>query len=202
MTPLIIIEGVDNIGKDTLIKNFLNEYNNLIIRHFETPKGKSISQQIEYQKEDFLYEFRKQTLRKTVFNNINKKEAYIWNRSHLGEWVYGQIYRKYKPDWIFDLEKNFSFESDDDVFLILLDADAKFTIDNDDNLSFTTDIKVRQREIKLFKEAFKKTHIKNKLLLKVHNNNLQFKNKNDIYEKVLKFVTRTEWHKQTSMGLI
>jgi thymidylate kinase len=187
MIPLLIFEGVDNLGKDTLIKNILQHSSNYIVRHFSNPKGKTTVEQIQYQKDDFLYEFRKQTLRKQF--KKTDSDVFIWNRSHIGEWVYGQIYRNYKPNWIFELEKLFSFDKDQTVFLILLDAPPDFSLKNDDGLSFTTSKEKRENERSKFKEAFEKSLIQNKIQISVvDKTNKQFKKEEDIYEELFKFI--------------
>jgi thymidylate kinase len=186
MMPLILIEGQDCVGKNFLIERFIRDKKNVIIRHFSNPEGETDEERIQYQKDDFLHEFRQQLLR----NDLTKTsdDVFIWNRSHIGEWVYGKIYRKYEPHWIFDLEKLFAFDKKQDIFLVLLDADAEFTLQNDDGLSLTTNLEKRKFEIERFQEAFDKSLITNKIKIKVNKDLTTFKNIEEIYAELLDFI--------------
>jgi len=101
--------------------------------------------------------------------------------------VYGKIYRNYDSNWIFNMEKSFAFDKKTDIFLVLLDADAEFTLQNDDGLSFTTNLERRKYEIQRFHEVFDKSNIRNKIKIKV-NIDSSFKNIEDIHEELLNFI--------------
>jgi thymidylate kinase len=185
MMPLIIVEGCDNVGKNFLINRLIKDKKNVIIRHFSNPKGETDKEKIEFQKEDFLDEFRNQLSRRDLTKTDS--DVYVWNRSHIGEWVYGKIYRNYDSNWIFNMEKSFAFDKKTDIFLVLLDADAEFTLQNDDGLSFTTNLERRKYEIQRFHEVFDKSNIRNKIKIKV-NIDSSFKNIEDIHEELLNFI--------------
>lgn len=184
--PLIVLEGVDNVGKDTLIENFIRERKNIIVRHFSDPKGRTNEERIEYQRADFLYEFRKQRLREIM--RKTPSDVYIWNRSHIGEWVYGKIYRDYDPEWIFNMERVFGFNDDPSIFLVLLEAEAEFSLKNDDGLSFTSNLEKRKYEMQRFREAFERSGIINKKIINVTKNVTQFKKEQDIHGELLDFI--------------
>ena len=54
----IIIEGIDRLGKSTLINELAKDYNNVHIKHFSVPIGKTNKEKTIYQKQSFAREFR------------------------------------------------------------------------------------------------------------------------------------------------
>jgi len=166
MKNLIIIEGMDRTGKDTIqkyITNKLEAENNEILNFHRTgPKNKGLLGYLE-QKNIFLNDF---------FNIKNYKEEkentyFIFNRSYIGEYVYSPLYRGFPAEWILDLDKCVSEDTDFNTYLILLYGEPEFLFKNDDNKSLSKGIETHIIEDKLFKEIFNKSLIKNKLLLKV-----------------------------------
>ena len=187
---LIIIEGIDRVGKDTLIKGLFDTITenkqNIIYRHFKSPLGDTDEDKIFYQKESFKREF---DFYLSIKHNgyLNKDNVFVWNRSHIGEYVYGKMYRNYNPDWIYDLEQLYMVDYNIEIYLILLKADAQFACDNDDGNSFTKELDKKQMEIDLFEEAFRKSLIKNKITIKVNEGN-EFKHHKEIFRDIKKFV--------------
>jgi len=186
---LLIIEGGDRVGKDTLITNLMSQYPHLIRSHFGYPKGDTNEEKHEYQVRSFGQEFAIQkAIRQTYGAHYFADGLYVWNRSHIGECVYGPIYRGTQPDWIFDIEKH-HFENDDNVYLVYLHGDAEFLLKNDDGDSFTTDLEKKRNEARLFKAAIDRSIIKNKLKIKVNNGN-QYVSPKHIYGLVSRFISK------------
>lgn len=185
----IIIEGCDQLGKNSLIIKLLESADNAILRHFTTPLGETNEDKINFQKESFLFEFRFAELRKQV-KDISKTptDLVIWNRSHIGEKVYGEMFRNYNADWIYELEKLFNYDKSNDVYLILLTADPEFAFSKEDGKSLSSTVEQRKEEIDLFLNAVHNSHIKNKLIVNVNEGN-NFVPKNIIYEKIRKFIS-------------
>jgi len=182
---LIIIEGPDRTGKDTLAKFLMDKEENTIYRHFTVPRGNSNREKTAWQKYSFDEEFE---LFNKLWNNFYFKvnTNFVWNRSHIGEHVYGNLYRNSDSKWVFNLEKEYKFDTRN-VFLILLTADAEFTLGKDDGDSLSSKLEDRKTEIKLFDEAFEKSHIKNKLKLKINEGN-DYASKANIQDEVLQFL--------------
>ena len=185
---LIIFEGVDRTGKDTFCKFIIDNSKKYIIRHWGFPKGKTNEEKIRYQKYSFKKEFD--------FYNSLKKDKYffenndylIWNRSHIGELVYGRLYRNYNPDiWIYNIESLYGFDIDKNIYLILLHTDPNFIIKQDDGKSFTKKIDMKKREIELFEQAFEKSIIQNKLKITINKGN-EYRNKEELKQELFKFV--------------
>ena len=165
---LFIIEGPDRVGKNTIINGLTNIHSNVVIRHFSTPKGKTSLDKQRFQMNSFNHEFSIYRNNSSLFEG--HESIWIWNRSHIGEYVYSTLYRNLNADWIFDLEKQYGFNYDKNVYLLNLTADTEFLVKNEDGHSFASDIKSKQSELFLFKDAFDTSVIQNKLSLKVDDN--------------------------------
>lgn len=184
---LIIIEGPDRIGKTTLIKNLCEYFNfdNITIRHFgKPPSCLSFKESLNYQ----LNSFKKEA---HLFQHIRKKydlekcyynEVVIWNRSHLGEYVYSSLYRNGNKKTI--LKRLLNFETKelvpykDEIYLItMITDDIDILLNRDDGLSFSKKTEDRLIEIKLFEEIHSLSLLSNKLLINVDNDPINVLNK-------------------------
>lgn len=124
---LYIFEGIDNIGKTTLIEKFSKNFQNpLIIKFSSPPKDIPLVDRNLYQ----LNYFEQQ------FQNVNKDsthDAIIWDRSHIGESVYGPMFRNYNPKSdLLKLESAFHDIIKNDTFLFLLKASPTFSLNHED----------------------------------------------------------------------
>lgn len=184
---LLIIEGLDRCGKDTLIESLSKDYPHIVRSHFGFPKGETNEEKAEYQVRSFNQEFAIQkTIRETYGEHYFADGIYIWNRSHVGEYVYGPMYRGTTTDWIKDLEAEY-FSDDLQVYLVLLYADAEFLIKNDDGKSFSNKVEKKAQEIETFIQAFHTSSISNKLLIKV-NEGESYIDQSNITYRVQKFI--------------
>lgn len=124
---VIIIEGQDRTGKDTLIKNLVKDNFDrqpFIIHCIGTKekgeKGKELSRQ--YYSE--------------LFNLINKSNNnFILNRSHIGENIYSPIYREYDGSYVFELEKKLTKPKK--YFLFCLIDSSGRALEREDNNSLS-----------------------------------------------------------------
>jgi len=166
-TKLVIIEGCDRVGKDTLINGLSESFNRTTTEHWGYPVGENDEEKTAYQKTSFKLNMMKWRVEKT-WDLLN---LYIWNRSHIGEYVYGTMYRDSSPaSWIPQLEERFLAE-DVDVYLILMVADPEFIAKQDDGKSYSSNIDDKRKELQLFVDAFQESKIANKKLLRVHDEN-------------------------------
>ena len=185
MEKLIIIEGNDNSGKDTLINNLKKYYLDKSLEEFHCSAPISnnpiISKYEQYS-----------TFINLAINSINSdKDIVIHNRSWYGEYVYGVKYRnRNKEDVLSDIAK---FEEiikriQDKVYYIQLISEAKILKDNEDGLSLSNgNIDKIKDEIKAFKEVFKHSTLKNKKIINVTKKG-EWKSREDILKEVLKFI--------------
>lgn len=164
----IIIEGPDNVGKSTLIQNIKNHFNYFTFHtlHYSAIKHNSNVESIQYSKK--LYE----ELFNIMILNNNPNSGIICDRAHLGEMVYGPIYRNYSGDYVLDIEKNnITEELQDSLVLVTCYDEPENLINRDDGLSFSTNINTKRDEINRFKDAHFKSIIKRKILLNIKNYN-------------------------------
>jgi len=194
-----IIEGGDRLGKSTLIKHIaeLYDYDNVSVRHFGKPPKKLaedeefLSYQIKcFYKEGYLLEYIK-NLENDIYGYY--ENIVIWNRSHLGEYVYGQMFRNNVPRNILNSLKTFEEKFilyNEDTYLILLTADPDFFLKKEDGNSFSKNLIQKTTELKLFKEVFEHSEISNKLIIKVDENG-EFISEEEIFNKVIELIKKS-----------
>lgn len=177
----IIVEGIDNVGKSSLINALMDQYGFYQVIHCSKPLPLRLYNDnlLSYQRASF------ENLFKILRSHSTK---IICDRSHLGEYIYAQRYRGYSGDYVFDLEKIWSMDSHQlDIILILLTT-SDFSIIKDDGLSF--DSSKQEEEQKEFIDAFHKSIIPNKLIIDVSNGEGGFKSRADILVEVENY----EWN--------
>ena len=166
----IIVEGTDRCGKSTLIQNLKNKFNSNTLHalHYSAVKQTDSDDVVRYSEK--LYNEMFTLMNFVDFSSYNS--GVICDRSHLGEKIYGPIYRGYTGDYVFDIEKKFENKHFwNRLFLITLYDNPENLIDRDDGLSFTTDLEKKQTEIDGFLEAHSASLIRNKLLININNHN-------------------------------
>jgi len=183
---LLVIEGGDGLGKNTLIKGLCEyfNYDNVTIRHFGKPPKEITRQEVlDFQFKAFNKEMK-------LWNYIYQDSVYdkycyypevmIWNRSHLGEYVYSQMFRGGDPkvlkEKLLNYEKSFISHK---IHLITLTANPEFFLSKEDGNSFSNKLEDKTKELELFKEAHDFSILSNKLLIKV--------------DKETEISTGTEW---------
>ena len=184
-TPRVfIIEGLDRLGKSTLIEGILDVGGFYQVIHFQKPKLLSAYQESAMSRADALFKYQKRSF-ETLFKMVNSNGYFIFDRAHLGEFVYSPLYRNYGGDYVFDLEHIFYVDMRADVRLILLTEDlSKSTHFEDDGLSF--DITKREQEQQLFLQAFDRSVIRDKRKICVTGADGHFKPKEIILQEALK----------------
>lgn len=167
-----LIEGLDRLGKDTLINGIQHQRGYHQVLHFSKPvmlecytpeDGDPIENKrnalFRYQEASFRTMFS--LLRDATYTHV------ICNRAHLGENVYAPLYRGYDGSYVFSLERAFLNE-DTSVRLILLTEDFDIAEELcsgivDDGESF--DFSKRRAEQELFLAAFERSIIKDKRII-------------------------------------
>jgi thymidylate kinase len=181
----IIIEGPDNVGKSTLIQNLKNKFNNFTLHalHYSNVKQESPAKTIEYSTKMYTEMFQ------NMFEcSKYDKSGMIFDRSHLGEMVYGPIYRGYTGEYVLDVERKFKHIHPiwDNLYLITLIDQPDNLIMRDDGLSFSTDKEKKKTEINNFINAHDKSLIKNKLLINIVHSDAE-----KVSERVTHFINHT-----------
>ena len=177
---VFIIEGIDRLGKDTLIKNIQNELGYHFVIHYSKPeKLKYYNDSLqEYQLASFENGF-------ALIENCGVGiylNPLIFNRFHLGECVYAPLYRGYDGKYVFQLEENFEAWAWTHAKLILLTT-SDFSIITDDGESF--DFSKKEDEQEMFKAAFETSILPNKVMIDVSNGKGGFKTPQEILQEAL-----------------
>jgi len=195
---LIIIEGGDSLGKNAIIKSLCEyyDYDNISIRHFgKPPKGLSPKATLDFQfnvfnKEAYFVDSLREQLDNDEYGYYDN--VVIWNRSHLGEFVYSQMFRGITErdikGRIEKFEKLCGFNNSN-TFLISLTAGAQFFLDQEDGESFSQNIEQKTKELKMFKIAHEISIIPNKKIIKVDRHKLNvYRDKDIIFGEVLELL--------------
>lgn len=168
-----LIEGLDRLGKDTLINGILHRRGYHQVLHFSKPSvlecysAGEAGDPIETKREA-LFRYQEASFR-TMFSLL-RDATYthvICNRAHLGECVYAPLYRGYDGGYVFGLERSFMADSAN-TRLILLTEDFDIAeelssgiVDDGESFDFTK----RREEQALFMAAFERSTIKDKRII-------------------------------------
>jgi len=185
---VIILEGQDNSGKNSIISSLCEhyEYDNVAVRHCGKPP-KTILNPFNFQTRAFDCEYD------IMFALLTYESYYenivIYNRFYLGEFVYGQMYRDVTPEQVIKFIDKFEQKLLDffDPYLITLYSTPEFAVSVEDGCSISKKIEDKTKEIELFKTIHNHSVINNKLLLKIDNLG-EWKSKVEINETILKFI--------------
>ena len=182
---VIIVEGPDRVGKDSLIKRLSEHFNNKVkVIHAGIPTSKDL---YSYYYNGLLHD----TLDAYYSHQFN---AIIHNRSIYGEYVYGTKYRNESPAEIraliskLEIGQLKSFILNSNLYLVLLTCDdVNVLLKNDDGLSISSKQSDIENEIALFNDIFELSTIKNKIKVTVNSGNT-FRSKDDVYKSVIDFI--------------
>ena len=182
---VIIVEGPDCVGKDSLIKRLTEYFNNSVkVIHAGIPSSSDLH---DYYYNGLLHE----TLDAYYAHKYN---AVIHNRSMYGEYVYGPKYRNENKEYVahlindLELAQLKTFILSNELLFILLNSDSsEVLVKSNDGLSISNKESDIKDEMKAFDEIFDKSRIKNKLKVLVNSGN-QFRPKEDIFKEVTSFI--------------
>jgi nicotinamide riboside kinase len=168
MTPTkFLIDGIDRLGKSTLINNIQEQLGYHLVIHYDKPK--KLRTYVEQDSSDALRYYQEQANR-GMFELLKSNVPIIFDRTHLGELVYAPLYRKYSGEYVYEMEKELigskPYTHQDDIRLILLTSSNTEML-QDDGLSF--DFTKKAEEQQLFIDAFNKSNLTNKVIVDVHN---------------------------------
>ena len=182
-----IIEGLDRLGKSTLISNLRHRLGYFEVIHYSKPvrlacyqdnvEGSPSAAQ-RYQTAGF----------NTMFSIIvdAQRANIILDRAHLGEAVNAPLYRGYSGDYVFKLEAEYGVERLTDTRLVLLTEDfnaAQHFVDDGESLGSADK---RRDEQKMFLAAFERSLFPDKRIVCVTDSSTgAFKSPQSILEEVL-----------------
>jgi len=176
---LIIIEGPDNCGKNTLINKLSENFLTVTNIHYTKPENKYIQNTI----------FRGYAY--AIVNKVYDTDVVILNRSHYGEYVYGCLYRNISDkdaiDIIQEIDDIYLQNNIDAYYIQLLSTSDSLLLKNDDNKSLSQgNISKIEIEQNRFRTIFEKSKLKKKIIY--INDNDTFRNVEDIYNEAWKFI--------------
>lgn len=178
---IIIIEGVDNTGKNTLIQSILDNNKVVKIVHCDKPEVEPGDDPFEEQCRLF-YIHAYNAVQDKLRNDI---DVIVFNRYYQGEYVYGQMYRNGDPDKIKQmisiteeyLLKNFDY--DDIYYVQLTSTSVQLLQKNDDGKSLSNaDTEKMLKELELFDDVYDFSILKKHMIL--INNGDNFRTREDI----------------------
>lgn len=154
MLANIIVEGVDRLGKDTLIKGLLDKLGFFQVIHYQKPLNlDSLGNSLEaYQERSF----------EKMFGMLDAGDM-ILNRAHLGEVVYAPRYRGYSGEYVFDIEKQHPRSLDNTLLVLLTTSSWKPITDDGDSFDFSK----KDEEQADFIKAFDRSLIRQKFMIDV-----------------------------------
>ena len=177
MIKNVIVEGVDQTGKSTLIAGLQDRLGYFHVVHYQKPQRLSYYQDLLSDQAEEVYQ---RDAFKSMFNLLASPVRIICDRSHLGEVIYAPMYRRYSGDYVYELEQSYP-EVCNDTLLVLLYT-SSFKIINDDGKSI--DVNKREDEQRLFLKAFHRSFIKHKLTVDVYGGNGSFRSSQEILDEV------------------
>lgn len=182
---LIIIEGTDNTGKDTLISKILEKYPTITLIHC----GKPLTKKYSEKEQDELFNTYIDNIVNGTYDNTH---VIIMNRSHIGEYVYGILYRNRIVDevgnMIINLNKKLINREDLEIRYVQLICTSKKLLSNNEDgqsLSGGIDYKISMETDK-FKEIFKYCDYPKKLIQV--NNGDEFRSRESIFNEAWGFI--------------
>lgn len=173
MKQVYAVEGLDRLGKSTLIQGIMNKLGFYQAVHFSKPQrldayAGSVAEGFDGAPVPAnsapLYHYQLECFRNSMLM-ASSGARLIFDRWHLGEAVYSPLYRGFSGDYVFDLEKTFNLDDRHSIRLILLVED--FSVSQhfqDDGLSLGS-VKNRQKEQGLFVSAFSRSIIRDKRII-------------------------------------
>ena len=157
---VIILEGPDNTGKNSLIHSIID--NNNVVKYIHC--GKPSSNEPFKENERLFFKYADDIIRD---NQLNNCAAVVFNRYYPGEYVYGQLYRNGDIDIIKDMISGIesllvSKIGWENIFYIQLNStSADLLKHNEDGHSLSMGVLSQiAREIGLFEEVFQFSKLK------------------------------------------
>ena len=185
------IEGLDRLGKSTLIQSIKQRLGYYQVIHFSKPERLAAYTNSYHYDENYqkinnadLFHYQKSSFINSMLM-VKSGARIIFDRWHLGEAVYSPLYRGYNGDYVFELEKKFELDQQTNLRLILLVEDfSKSKHFNDDGQSLGS-VENRSKEQEMFINAFNKSIIADKSIVKVTSEDGKFRDREDILKEVV-----------------
>lgn len=182
MPNKFLIDGVDRLGKSTLIENIQQALGYYLVIHYDKPK--KLNHYYETCKDPLVLYQKKCNI--NMFKLIKSDVPIIFDRTHLGELVYSPLYRDYPGDYVLDIE---ALTDTSDCRLILMTT-SDMSVGDDDGCGF--DWSKREQEQEAFKQAFARSTIQDKIIIDVSNGQGSYRDAQEILAEALKLDVQTK----------
>jgi hypothetical protein len=169
--PCWIIEGIDRIGKGTLINQIQQNLGfHQVIKFAKPEKLAHYNNDLKsYQVDSYQTGFS--ILGRSINTNSYFIPKLIFDRFHLGEAVYSPMYRGYSGEYVFEMEKKFIADFGGPasglfakrVCMVLLAVNDFKHLAPDDGLSH--DYSKKELEQSMFLDCFHRSKVPNKVLI-------------------------------------
>lgn len=186
MAPIrYLIEGLDRLGKDTLIEGILNRFGYHQVIHYVKPKA--LAYYTAREPAEAFRQYQEDSFR-TMFAILSAplRAKIVCNRAHLGEFVYAPLYRNYSGEYVFELEREFVANQMEDTRMVLLTEDlasSRHFIDDGNSLG-SQDKRCNEQD--LFLQAFKMSTLVDKRIVCVTDKaSGQFRSPQSILDEVV-----------------
>jgi len=162
------IEGIDRLGKSTLIEGIINRLGYYQVIHFSKPKKLDAyagTSPIEGVPPGSLaaYHYQQEGFRNSMIM-ARSGARLIFDRWHLGEMVYAPMYRAYSGEYVFDFEERHHLDAAD-IRLILLTEDFHVSSHFVDDGQSLGELQQREEEQNRFLAAFRRSIIRDKRII-------------------------------------
>ena len=161
----VVVEGPDRCGKSTQIKNIvgliatdINKLPTMSI-HAMNIKGLDAKETKSY--------YEKWTHSMFSMPIVLLENNFVFDRSHLGEYVYGPKYRNYDGSYVFNIEETYLSGRVSKWYLITFVDEPQNLVSREDGESFSSKLKDKKEEVKLFLSAHEKSNIPNKTIINI-----------------------------------
>ena len=186
---VIIIDGPDNTGKNTIIHDILEHNDSVKVIHCHKPENSADDPLREMRK---VYFYHTDTLCEDMKHRT--ADVVVFNRYYIGEWVYGQMYRDESPIdiWILIQEIEHCLITNigrDNIYYIqLLSSSPELLMRNDDGRSLSNgEFDKISKELSMFKKAYGFSRLNKKIIY--INEGDRFRPKQDIIKEVHQFIS-------------
>jgi len=170
-----IIEGVDRMGKSTLIQGLLDTLGYHLTIHYAKPQ--KLRAYADLPDPAFRYQWE---LYNQMFGLIDQQAKVIFDRGHLGELVYAPMYRKYDVGYVRDMEA--ASDTSNTRLVLLTTSDWSFIQDDGNSIDFNR----KEEEQAAFIKVFEQSAIKDKVLVDVSSGKGGYKPAAEVLAAVLK----------------
>jgi len=168
----IILEGTDGTGKSTTIQNLLNYFTGENEKLFTVIYNTGVKMEDEYR-----YDYMIQTY-KNMWKTCRKLDHIIFDRSHISESVYAEMYRGQNTDELFKVE----MKAPEDTYLIMLTDNIENLLKKEDGLSLSKNRDSKMKELSLFNDSFRRSNLK-KMKIDISQNTEE-----QVIKKIIKFI--------------